>query len=167
MNLLRYAPRLNKFHLPTCIEKNRFTGKFTLEPGHRKLFFDQRCHLYLPCLLNLSGVELRVQQVQHRRNFVFPFATCSSAAPILPILCTFVGGSPSSAPCVGIRVSGTLLGIHGFADLARVLATMLPARLNCFLVLSQNRLQLLLTAAGKLPPERLGASLTTDQVLVA
>ena len=32
---------------------------------------------------------------------------CSSAAPIVPILCTFVGVSPSSAPRVEIRVWGT------------------------------------------------------------
>ena len=44
---------------------------------------------------------------------------------------------------------------------------MLPARLNWFLVLPKNRLQFLMTAAGKFPPEKLGASLATDQVLVA
>ena len=32
---------------------------------------------------------------------------CSSAAPLVPILCTFVGVSPSSAPRVEIRVWGT------------------------------------------------------------
>ena len=59
---------------PLVLKKTCFTKKFILEPGHRKLFFNQSCHLYFLCFLNLSGVELCVQQVQHGQNVVFPFA---------------------------------------------------------------------------------------------
>ena len=87
--------------LPTCVEKFALYGEV------------HSCALYLPCLLNLSRAELRVQQVQHGRNFVFQVA---DACPLLDLLqcCTkcaypgiFVGDSPSSAPRVGVRVSGT------------------------------------------------------------
>ena len=62
------------FIYPLVLKKTCFTKKFILEPGHRKLFFNQSCHLYFLCFLNLSGVELCVQQVQHGQNVVFPFA---------------------------------------------------------------------------------------------
>ena len=53
------------FHLPTCIVK-----KMLYEGVHSWAC----CHSYFLCLLNLSGIEFRVQQVQHGQNVVFPFA---------------------------------------------------------------------------------------------
>ena len=94
LNLLRYAPL--DFIYPFVLKKFRFAGKFTLEPGHRKLFRPE-----LPCVPPMDEILLSHSPLRAHAWI------CSSAAPSVPILCTFVGDSPSSALCVGIRFSGT------------------------------------------------------------
>lgn len=143
-------------------------GKFILVPCTSLAF--STC-LGPSCVSNKSNTDEILFSKSPMRAHCW---TCSSAAPNVPILVFSWETHLHQRRVWGfefreLRLAGPYCRIlrDGFADSAHVLATMFPARLNCFPVLPKNRLQFLSTAAGKFPPEKLGASLATDQVLVA
>lgn len=85
------------FIYPLVLKKNRFAGKNSLLSLGTANFFRPE----LPCVPPMDDILL-----SHSPLRVHAWI-CSSAAPSVPIACTFVGDSPSSALCGGIRLSGT------------------------------------------------------------